>query len=207
MAILDQNIFRPSNEIRELLLLEALERNPIVSQRVLSQKVNIALGVTNACLKRMVRKGWVRMEGASRQKTGYYLTRRGLAEKTKLTLQLMSCTVQHYGELKKMISQKLSQMERDGMRRLVFYGVSDEMEVAYVTLQNFNLKLIGIVEDDGKFKPQILLGYEIEPVSRIRELNPDCILITCSADSHRRKENLRSILGQRRICTKEICPS
>jgi len=28
--------------------------------------------------------------------------------------------------------------------------VSDEMEIAYVTLQGLNLKLVGIVEDDEK---------------------------------------------------------
>jgi hypothetical protein len=59
-------------------------------------------------------------------------------------------------------------MEREGLGRIVFYGVSDEMEVAFITLQGVDLKLVGIVEDDEKVKPQILLGYELEPVSRSR---------------------------------------
>ena len=198
-------IFKPSEEIRELRLLEELERNPIISQRQLSHKFNIALGVTNACLRRMVRKGWIRIRGLSHRKIGYYLTPVGFAEKTKLSLHMISYTIQHYSELKKMISQRLLEMERDGFHRIVFYGISDEMEVAYITLQGVNLKLVGIVEDDEKFKPQILLGYELEPVSRIKELKPDCILITCLGENDLKKEKLKSLLDIRQICVKDIC--
>ena len=197
-------IFKPSEEIRELRFLEELERNPISSQRELSHKFNIALGVTNACLRRMVRKGWIRIRGLSHRKVGYYLTPIGFAEKTKLTLHMISCTIQHYSELKKMISQRLLEMEREGFHRIVFYGISDEMEVAYITLQGVNLKLVGIVEDDGKFKPQILLGYELEPVSRIKELKPDCILITSLAEIDFKKERIRSYLGTGQTCVKDI---
>lgn len=198
-------IFKPSEEIRELRLLQELERNPIISQRELSHKFNIALGVTNACLRRMVRKGWIRIRGLSHRKIGYYLTPIGFGEKAKLTLHMISYTVQHYSELKKMISQRLLEMERDGFQRIVFYGISDEMEVAYITLQGVNLKLVGIVEDDEKFKPQILLGYELEPVSRIKELKPDCILITSLEENDLRKEKLKNLLDIGQICVKEIC--
>jgi len=198
-------IFKPSEEIRELRLLEELERNPIISQRQLSHKFNIALGVTNACLRRMVRKGWIRIRGLSHRKIGYYLTPIGFAEKTKLSLHMISYTIQHYSELKKMISQRLLELERDGFHRIVFYGISDEMEVAYITLQGVNLKLVGIVEDDDKLKPQILLGYELEPVSRIKELKPDCILITSLEENDLKKEKLKSLLDISQICIKDIC--
>lgn len=198
-------IFKPSEEIRELRLLEELERNPIISQRQLSHKFNIALGVTNACLRRMVRKGWIRIRGLSHRKIGYYLTPKGFAEKTKLSLHMISYTLQHYSELKKMISQKLLEMEQGGFHRIAFYGISDEMEVAYITLQGVNLKLVGIVEDDEKFKPQILLGHELERVSRIKELKPDCILITSLEENDLRKEKLKSLLDISQICVKDIC--
>jgi hypothetical protein len=117
---------------------------------------------------------------------------------------MISYTIQHYSELKKMISQRLLEMEREGFHRIVFYGISDEMEVAYITLQGVNLKLVGIVEDDGKFKPQILLGYELEPVSRIKDLKPDCILITSLAEIDFKKERIRSYLGTGQTCVKDI---
>src|SRR3972149_2130801 len=148
------NIFKPSEEARDLRLLEELERNPVVSQRELSHKFGIALGVTNACLRRMARKGWIQIRDLNPRKIGYYLTPKGILEKARLTIHLISFRVQHYSELKKVIASRLLEMERDDRQRIVFYGVSDEMEIAFVTLQGVNLKLVGIVEDDEKFTPR-----------------------------------------------------
>jgi len=199
------NFFKPSEELRDLRLLEELERNPIISQRELSHKFGIALGVTNACLKRMARKGWIRIRGFDHRRIGYYLTPKGFVEKSKLTFNLVSGIVQHYSELKQVIGERLLEMERRGMKRIIFYGISDEMEVAYVTLQGVNLKLVGIVEDDEKMKPRIIFGYEIEPVSRVQELKPDCILITSLTENEHKRERLGGIFNQNSICIKDIC--
>src|SRR5512136_863423 len=119
----ESNIYKPSDKMRDLRLLEELERNPIVSQRELSHKFGIALGVTNACLKRMARKGLIRIRGFNHRKIGYYLTPKGFSEKAKLTLHLITHIVQHYSELKKIISERLLEMQRNGLQRVVFYGV------------------------------------------------------------------------------------
>jgi DNA-binding MarR family transcriptional regulator len=204
MKVERPNIFKPSDEIRDLRLLEELEKNPIVSQRDLSHKFGIALGVTNACLKRMARKGLIRIRGFNHRKIGYYLTPKGFAEKAKLTLHLISYIVQHYSELKKIISQRFLEMQRDGLQRIVFYGVSDEMEVAYITLQGVNLKLVGIIEDDEKVSSRMIFGYEIEPVNRIQELKPDGILITSLNGIEEKKRKLEAIFGSHSICIKDI---
>ncbi len=201
----NSNPFKPSDEMRDLRLLEELEKNPIVSQRELSHKFGIALGVTNACLKRMARKGLIRIRDLNPRRIGYYLTPKGFVEKTRLTIHLVSFRVQHYSELKKVIANRLLEMQRDGRQRVVFYGVSDEMEVAYVTLQGVNLKLVGIVEDDEKLKPQIIFGYELEPVSRVQELKPDCILITSLSENEKKKGTLKDIFGSNSIYIKDIC--
>ena len=199
------NSFKLSDEMRDLRLLEELERNPIVSQRELSHKFGIALGVTNACLKRMARNGLIRIRDLNPRKIGYYLTPKGFIEKTRLTIHLISFRVQHYSELKKAIANRLLEMQRDGRQRIVFYGVSDEMEAAYITLQGVNLKLVGIVEDDEKIIPRIIFGYEIEPVSRIQELKPDGILITSLTENEPKRDRLKRIFGQNSICIKDIC--
>ena len=199
------NSFKLSDEMRDLRLLEELERNPIVSQRELSHKFGIALGVTNACLKRMARNGLIRIRDLNPRKIGYYLTPKGFVEKTRLTIHLISFRVQHYSELKKVIANRLLEMQHDGKQRIVFYGVSDEMEVAYITLQGVNLKLVGIVEDDEKIIPRIIFGYEIEPVSRIQELKPDGILITSLTENEPKRDRLKRIFGQNSICIKDIC--
>jgi len=205
MSILD--FLRPPREIRELSLLQELERNPVISQRELSEKFGIALGVTNACLKRMTLNGWIRMEGSDGRRMGYHLTPRGLAEKSKLSLHIAFWRVQHYSTLKEMIGKIFLQMERDRIERIVFYGVSAEMEVAYIALQERNLKLVGIVEDDDHWKSRIILGYELEPVSRVKDLQPECILITSLQESHQKREILRTLVDGKHVYISDICVS
>jgi DNA-binding MarR family transcriptional regulator len=187
-------LFKPPQEIRELNLLQELEKNPVISQRELSHKFGIALGVTNACLKRMARRGWIRIMNLNHHKIGYYLTPKGFAEKANLTLDLISWTVQHYSTLKEIIGRKLLEMENSGVKRIVFYGISDEMEIAYITLQGVNLKLIGIVEDQEKINRAEILGFEVKDIHQIETLKPDAILITSLTDLDERKERLRQVV-------------
>jgi DNA-binding MarR family transcriptional regulator len=201
------DLFKPPQEIRELNLLQELEKNPIISQRELSHKFGIALGVTNACLKRMARRGWIRVVSLDRRRIGYYLTPKGFVEKSKLSLHLFSWTIQHYAAMKDTIGEKFLEMQNNGIERVVFYGVSDEMEVAYITLQGVNLKLVGIVDDDENFRPQIIFGFELEPVSQIQDLNPHGVLITSLERSTQRKERLKVFLDEKKVYIADIVPS
>jgi DNA-binding MarR family transcriptional regulator len=203
VATLD--LFKPPQEIRELNLLQELEKNPIISQRDLSHKFGIALGVTNACLKRMARRGWIRMMNQDHHKIGYFLTPKGFAEKAKLTFHLISWTVQHYSTLKDIIGGRLLEMQNKGVERIVFYGVSDEMEIAYITLQGLNLELAGIVEDDEIFNPRMIFGCKLQPVSRVNELRPDSILITSLIEIGKKKDRLKTLVDTENIHISDIC--
>lgn len=199
------NDFKPLGEIRDLRLLEELEKNPFISQRELSHKFNIALGVTNACIKRMIKRGWVRIRGLNHRKIGYFLTPKGFSEKSKLTFDLIFYNIRHYNEIKRIIAKKFIEMQNKGVKRLVFYGLSEEMEIAYITLQGVNLQLVGIVEDEGRVNSKFIFGYEVEPVSRIKELKPEGILITSLLEIDNKKEKIKKIYGSHPIYINDIC--
>jgi DNA-binding MarR family transcriptional regulator len=195
------DLFKPPQDIRELSLLQELEKNPITSQRELSNKFGIALGVTNACLKRMARRGWIRIMSLNQRKIAYCLTPKGLAEKAKLTLHLISWTVQHYSTLKEIIESILLEMQRDGIKRIVFYGVSDEMEIAYISLQGVDLELIGIIEDEinADIGKKEVFGFELKDISQIVSMKPDAVLITSLLGQDERAERLRKYIDVRGI--------
>lgn len=195
----NSSLFRPPQEMRELELLQELEKNPVVSQRELSHKFGIALGVTNACLKRMARRGWIRITGFNHHKIGYYLTPKGFAEKAKLTVHLISWTLQHYSALKDLIGSRFLEMQNMGVERIVFYGVSEEMEVAYVTLQGVNLRLVGILEDEDKMGQKEVFGFEVKQIEQIETLKPDAVLITSLARLDERLESVKRFVNVERV--------
>ena len=71
-----------------------VEENSQITQRSLASELGIALGLTNAYLKRCVRKGWVKINQAPANRYAYYLTPRGFAEKSRLTAPVSDHVVQ-----------------------------------------------------------------------------------------------------------------
>ena len=72
------------HEYVELQLLSQLEDNPEVSQRELSGRVGIALGLTNMLLISLVQKGYVRATHAHWKRWLYALTPEGASRKIRL---------------------------------------------------------------------------------------------------------------------------
>jgi DNA-binding MarR family transcriptional regulator len=175
-------LFKPSESMRDLQFLEELEKTPNLSQRELSNKFGIALGVTNACLKRMARRGWIRLKKVPPRRIGYYLTPRGFAEKAKLTMAFLSYNIHHYSRLKAIIGERFLEMASQGVKRVIFYGVSDEMEVAYVTLQGTDMELVAVVDDNDRVKGKNILGRAAKDPGEIDKLKADAILITSILD-------------------------
>jgi DNA-binding MarR family transcriptional regulator len=191
-------LFKPSEAMRDFQFLEELEKTPNLSQRELSNKFGIALGVTNACLKRMARRGWIRLRKIPPRRIGYYLTPKGFAEKAKLTMTFLSYNIHHYSRLKAMIGERFLEMASQGVKRIVFYGVSEEMEVAYVTLQGTNMELVAIVDDNDDVKGKNILGREARDPGELDNVRADAILITSIQD----REKIRKSLKKRKHKTK-----
>lgn len=194
-------LFKPSESMRDLQFLEELEKTPNLSQRELSNKFGIALGVTNACLKRMVRRGWIRLTKVPPRRIGYYLTPKGFAEKARLTMTFLSYNIHHYTNLKAMITEKLLEMTSQGTKRVIFWGVSDEMEIAYVTLQGTEMKLVAIVDDNHGVNGKNILGEQIHGPDVIDSLKPDAILITSILDEERILRKLKKRNNKAKLFT------
>ena len=90
-------------------LLRKLNNKPNASQRELASDLKISVGKLNYVLNELKFKGLIKIKNFSKHpnKTGYLylLTPRGIAEKTKITLNFMKRKLQEYDELKKEIEK------------------------------------------------------------------------------------------------------
>ena len=93
------------NEQDHFEVLRKIQKKPNSSQRQLAKELDFSLGKLNYCLKALQSKGFVKMKNFSKNpnKLNYFyiLTPKGLAEKTKLTLNFMKRKMKEYDELKK----------------------------------------------------------------------------------------------------------
>ena len=89
--------------------LRKIQNNPDSSQRDLAYKLNFSLGKLNYCLVALKNKGLVKIINFKKNphKIGYIykLTPKGIALKTKLTLNFMKKKMREYDVLKKEIKK------------------------------------------------------------------------------------------------------
>ena len=91
-------------------ILRKIQQKPKSSQRDLAGELGFSLGKLNYCLKALKNKGFVKVENFKKNPNKlnyvYVLTPRGIAEKTKLTVNFMKKKMKEYDELKKEIKNQ-----------------------------------------------------------------------------------------------------
>ncbi len=86
-------------------ILRKVKKKPNTNQRQLAKDLGFSLGKLNYCLNELKLKGLVKIQNFKKNKKKinyiYILTPRGLAQKTKLTINFMKRKIKEYDELKK----------------------------------------------------------------------------------------------------------
>lgn len=140
-------------------ILDRIERREGVTQRQLAGDLEIALGLTNLLIKRVVSKGWVKVVNVKPNRFSYLITPAGLREKTRITRDYLNNTVRLYTETRERLRASLSDLSGSwnaedieaagGVpdKRIVFYGAGEVAEIGYISLQGLDLNLVGVVDD------------------------------------------------------------
>jgi len=141
-----------SREEHVRLILDEVEAGNGVSQRSLAKTVGIALGLTNLLVKRLVRKGWVRMIHIKPNRVSYLITPAGIAEKARMSRAYFARTTRFYVEARNRVRKSLrtlsSEWREPGEKRILFFGAGEVAEIGYLCLQDTDLQLIGVIDDN-----------------------------------------------------------
>jgi len=128
-------------------VLEAVEENSAVTQRSVASELGIALGLTNAYLKRCVKKGLIKVNQIPPNRYAYYLTPKGFAEKSRLTAEYLSSSFKFFRRARTQCEAILSECAHQGWRRVALVGDGDLAEIATLCAREFDLVLVGVLGD------------------------------------------------------------
>ena len=192
---------KPGTEIqlqRELRLLEALHGDQRITQRRLSTKLGIALGLTNLYLKRLVRKGYVKCVTVPRNRMRYLVTPRGIAEKTRLTYEFMEHSLRLYRKTRQHLRTALEEVVRDGCTNIAIYGTGEPAELAYISLKELGLEPVAVFDAEaGAF-----LGMSVRPLSEHTSVDYDLMIVASLGQSGSRMTRLlQAGVPQAKLCT------
>jgi len=127
-----------------LEILQTIEENAELTQRHLSDRLGVALGLTNSYLKRCIRKGLVKIKQAPSNRYLYYLTPKGFAEKSRLTAQYLSYSFEMYRRASRDYNIVMQDCGRDCHDRIILLGVSELAEIALLRAQENGISVAAI---------------------------------------------------------------
>lgn len=157
---------------RDLVLLSELDRNGGATQRTLASKLGVALGLTNLYLKRLARKGYIKIMTIPRNRIRYLLTSQGFAEKSRLTYQYMQYSLSYYRDMRGRLNDMLSTLEWTHGQRVAICGTGELAELVYLALREMNVNCVGFVDGNTResflscpvSSPDGIAGWQLDRV-------------------------------------------
>jgi DNA-binding MarR family transcriptional regulator len=172
-------VLNDRNLERDLRILTVIEEGTPLTQRALAERLGVALGLANLCLKRLARKGYIKIvqfndKPAAGKRLRYLLTPKGLAEKTRLTYEHMAYALRLYHRARQTLHDALGHLPANGAKRVALCGVGEAAELAYLTLREFGIEPVGVfaAEPGGRF-----LGFPVQPLSDLAGTDVDAVVL------------------------------
>jgi DNA-binding MarR family transcriptional regulator len=164
---------------RDLEILTELARGDRVTQRGLAQRLGIALGLTNLYLKRLARKGHIKITTIPPRRIRYLLTPKGITRKTRLTYEYMEYSLHLYRETRQLLRQGLWPLVGRGHRRVAIYDTGEAAELALLTLQELGLEVTAVFGQAGR--QGTFVGRPVRPLTELTPSGQDLVIVASFA--------------------------
>ena len=182
-------------------LLHAVHADAQASQRSLSKQLDIALGLTNAYLKRCVGKGWIKVSEAPARRYAYYLTPQGFAEKSRRTANYLYNSFRFYRRARNHCDEALAEAADCGRRRVALAGMGELAEVALLCALQHEVEVVGVIDGEAT-------ANRFRHVALVREPGSlpdfDAVLVTDLRRPQETFEALAALLGPERVLTPRL---
>ena len=160
-----------------LNLLDVVEGNSAITQRSLAAELGVALGLTNTYLKRCAKKGLIKVKQIPSNRYSYYLTPRGLTEKSRLMAEFLKQSFNFFRLARRQSGDLLKYCKERGWTHIALKGKSDLTEIIILSAAEISIELAVIIDPEVAIKTSTYMGLRV--VSDLSELQtPDAIIIT-----------------------------
>jgi DNA-binding MarR family transcriptional regulator len=136
-----------ADPIRELALLETIERDPDITQASIATQLDVAVGTVNWHLKRLIEKGYVKIKRANRKKLRYIITPEGIALRARLTVDYLEQQFLLYRNTRQHVKEHIERVRQAGFDRLSVRGDGDVADICRLTCMEQGMAVVP--EDNG----------------------------------------------------------
>ncbi len=157
-------------------MLSEVEETPDVTQRQLSIRLGIALGLTNLMLRNLVQKGYVRVNQATWKKRLYTLTPDGFSRRLNLLLRYVTRVLDHYQTVRETLRQQLEPLALTEESRIAICGTGEFAEIVYLGLKELGIEEIDVF-DGSATNGRRFLGIPVQKLTELRSHQYDQVVV------------------------------
>lgn len=198
---MNNNKEEQADDYRSFLLLDEISKEQEQTQRDLSKKLGVALGLVNSYLKNLAAKGYITVSTIPKKRYKYFLTPSGIAEKTRLTYQHLQNFTNLYRVARRDFQALFETLSRAKIKKVVFCGVDEITEIAFLSLKESGIELAAVIDLDASGNDRKFLGNSVLPLEKAQGLDFDVIIIT----SFQNGLKLRAGLQKAGIAGDRVC--
>lgn len=157
----------------ELEILKHVESTPRLNNRMAASKLGCGVKLAHTLLSKMVDRGFLHVKKHHARRWDYFLTSRGIAEKTRLTYEFVGFTMQFYHEARRESSLLCRKIAESGKKEVAFLGDGELAEIAYLGVKEWGLELKEVY---GEGKKEFL-RHQVLPLNSAIDSSSDAIII------------------------------
>ena len=176
--------FSPTSELKELLLLQHIEKNPDTTQKEIAKVISGAPSMVNVYIDNLEEKNYMVRDYKSAKIVYYNITSEGVKRKNYLLINYMRELLDLYRLAKENVEKFLLEIEERGYSNLLIYGAGEVAETILGVIRDRNkdsLKVLAVIDDNDEIQGKELLGYEIISRADINHYEHDAVVITSYA--------------------------
>jgi len=111
---------------RELNILEQIHQSKgSIKQRDLAHIIGLSLGMTNSIIKRLVKKGWLKIKKVNNRNIQYIVSTEGIEEITRRSYRYLRRTIKNVVYYKETIAHFVADLAHSGFAGVILVGKSD----------------------------------------------------------------------------------
>jgi len=136
MNDLDNNVQTNLN-LKEALILSSIPLEGAMSQREISKKSGLSLGMINFLIKNLVQKGYVKLSRLNKKNIKYLITKKGLSEQYRLTFLYIQDTFNKLSSYKKWIGELIEEKIKNNSLQFIIIGTNELADIVEIILKNY----------------------------------------------------------------------
>jgi DNA-binding MarR family transcriptional regulator len=188
--------FKPTPLYKEFMILDLIAKEPDITQRVMSRRLNVSVSMINTYLDTYESQGFIKRDYVSSKDVNYTITKKGIERNKILNFGYLKASQEIHRSAEENIISFLNQIITKGFKKIILYGAGEIAESLLQVIQNDNsipITAVAIIDDDSSKQGLSLVNIPIVKLADINLYLHDGILVSSYTNNEKIYQNLLSV--------------